>query len=110
MATVSGPARKLLLGERTALNALSRASGVATAARAAVDVARAAGWHGHVAGTRKTTPGFRIVEKYALLVGGAATHRRETGRAPWCLHMFSGRRVARAFSCYRNFGDVRGRL
>mmetsp|Transcript_11618 Transcript_11618/g.35828 ORF Transcript_11618/g.35828 Transcript_11618/m.35828 type:complete len:334 (+) Transcript_11618:268-1269(+) len=75
VATVSGPARKLLLGERTALNALSRASGVATAARAAVDVARAAGWHGHVAGTRKTTPGFRIVEKYALLVGGAATHR-----------------------------------
>ena len=38
-------------------------------------MARSCGWAGHVAGTRKTTPGFRIVEKYALLVGGAATHR-----------------------------------
>jgi len=74
-AVVTGPACKLLLGERTALNTLSRASGVATAADQAVGVARAHGWHGHVAGTRKTTPGFRIVEKYALLVGGAATHR-----------------------------------
>ena len=75
VATVAGPARKVLLGERTALNALSRASGVASAARRAVGVARAVGWRGHVAGTRKTTPGFRIVEKYALLVGGCATHR-----------------------------------
>jgi nicotinate-nucleotide pyrophosphorylase (carboxylating) len=75
VATVTGPARRLLLGERTALNALSRASGVASAARQCVEVARSCGWQGHVAGTRKTTPGFRIVEKYALLVGGAATHR-----------------------------------
>ena len=35
----------------------------------------ATGWHGKVAGTRKTTPGFRLVEKYALLVAGADTHR-----------------------------------
>lgn len=70
-----GPANALLLGERTALNTLSRASGVATGARAASELARARGWHGRVAGTRKTTPGFRVVEKYALLVGGAATHR-----------------------------------
>ena len=75
VATVTGPARRLLLGERTALNTLSRASGVASAARKCVEVARSVGWQGHVAGTRKTTPGFRIVEKYALLVGGAATHR-----------------------------------
>jgi len=75
VATVSGPARRLLLGERTALNALARASGVASAARQARAAADALGWAGHVAGTRKTTPGFRIVEKYALLVGGAATHR-----------------------------------
>ena len=74
-ATVVGPARKLLLGERTALNALSRASGVASAAKRAVDVARSVGWRGTVAGTRKMTPGFRVVEKYALLVGGAGTHR-----------------------------------
>lgn len=75
VAIVRGKARNILLGERTALNTLSRASGVASAARAAADVGLAHGWHGHVAGTRKTTPGFRIVEKYALLVGGAATHR-----------------------------------
>ena len=75
VAVVRGPARLLLLGERTALNTLSRASGVATAAAEAVGVAKQHGWHGSVAGTRKTTPGFRIVEKYALLVGGAATHR-----------------------------------
>lgn len=76
IATVRGPARKLLLGERTALNTLSRASGVATRANAAVQKARAAGWMGAVAGTRKTTPGFRLVEKYALLVAGTRSHCR----------------------------------
>jgi nicotinate-nucleotide pyrophosphorylase len=70
MATVSGPVNALLQGERTALNTLSRCSGVATLSAEAVDMARAIGWTGLVAGTRKTTPGFRIVEKYGLLVGG----------------------------------------
>jgi nicotinate-nucleotide pyrophosphorylase (carboxylating) len=73
--SIRGPANKLLQGERTALNTLSRCSGVATASRKAVDIARALNWEGYVAGTRKTTPGFRVVEKYGLLVGGAATHR-----------------------------------
>lgn len=40
-------------------------------------MAEAAGWHGEVAGTRKTTPGFRLVEKYAMLVGGASMHRQD---------------------------------
>ncbi len=75
LAIVTGNVRDILRGERTALNTLSRCSGVATLSRAAVDRARGLGWNGHVAGTRKTTPGFRIVEKYGLLVGGAATHR-----------------------------------
>jgi len=75
IATITGPVHKLLQGERTALNALSRCSGVATAAREAVEVARLLGWKGWVSGTRKTTPGFRLVEKYGLLIGGAATHR-----------------------------------
>lgn len=75
LAIVTGPVRNILRGERTALNTLSRCSGVATLSRAAVDRARSLGWNGHVAGTRKTTPGFRIVEKYGLLCGGAATHR-----------------------------------
>jgi nicotinate-nucleotide pyrophosphorylase (carboxylating) len=76
LATVTGPAASLLHGERTALNTLSRCSGVATAARWARNQALTAGWKGYVAGTRKTTPGtFRVVEKYGLLVGGVATHR-----------------------------------
>lgn len=76
-ATVRGKARHLLLGERTALNILSRASGIATAAKELSDIAKAAGWHGEVAGTRKVTPGFRLIEKYALLVGGVSTHRMD---------------------------------
>jgi nicotinate-nucleotide pyrophosphorylase (carboxylating) len=75
LATVTGPVHKLLRGERTALNTLSRCSGVATLSREASDRAKSLGWEGYVAGTRKTTPGFRVVEKYGLLVGGAATHR-----------------------------------
>ena len=66
VAVISGPVHKLLQGERTALNALSRCSGVATQARSAVMQARALGWKGHVAGTRKTTPGFRALEKRAV--------------------------------------------
>jgi len=75
VAHITGPACKLLLGERVALNLMARASGIATRARQVHDIAQKAGWKGSVAGTRKTTPGFRIVEKYALLVGGADTHR-----------------------------------
>jgi len=77
VAKVSGPTRAILMAERTALNILSRASGVATASHAAMSVAQERGWHGKVAGTRKTTPGFGIVEKYGLLVGGADTHRMD---------------------------------
>ncbi|XP_059935193.1 LOW QUALITY PROTEIN: nicotinate-nucleotide pyrophosphorylase [carboxylating] [Mesoplodon densirostris] len=79
VAEVRGPAHCLLLGERVALNMLARCSGVASAAAAAVETARGTGWAGHVAGTRKTTPGFRLVEKYGLLVGGAASHRYDLG-------------------------------
>uniref|UniRef100_A0A8C9PGR4 Nicotinate-nucleotide pyrophosphorylase [carboxylating] n=1 Tax=Spermophilus dauricus TaxID=99837 RepID=A0A8C9PGR4_SPEDA len=74
-----GPAHRLLLGERVALNMLARCSGIASAAATAVKIARGTGWTGHVAGTRKTTPGFRLVEKYGLLVGGAASHRYDLG-------------------------------
>lgn len=76
-AMVRGPARYLLLGERPALNCLARASGIATRCAQLQAMAAAAGWHGEVAGTRKTTPGFRLVEKYAMLVGGASMHRQD---------------------------------
>lgn len=75
VAKVTGPANKLLQGERTALNVLTRASGVATYARELSEEVRRLNWQGEVAGTRKTTPGFRMVEKYALLVGGISAHR-----------------------------------
>jgi len=74
---ITGKVKDILHIERTILNITSRASGVATIARESVNIANANGWHGFVAGTRKTTPGFRNVEKYALIVGGAATHRMD---------------------------------
>ncbi|KIW24754.1 nicotinate-nucleotide diphosphorylase (carboxylating) [Cladophialophora immunda] len=76
-ATVRGPTRKLLLAERVALNTLARCSGVATSSRKLLKLVRAAGYTGIVAGTRKTTPGFRLVEKYGMLVGGADQHRMD---------------------------------
>lgn len=75
VAQVSGPVRNLLLGERVALNTLARCSGIATASRDVLDASRAAGFKGIVAGTRKTTPGFRLVEKYGMIVGRVDAHR-----------------------------------
>ncbi|SPO28973.1 probable BNA6 - nicotinate-nucleotide diphosphorylase (carboxylating) [Ustilago trichophora] len=75
VATVTGPSRKILLGERVALNTLARCSGIATASGLFLAKARDAGYKGIVAGTRKTTPGFRDVEKYGMLVGGVDMHR-----------------------------------
>lgn len=75
VAHVSGPVNRILQGERTALNVLTRASGIATHARELANEKVRLGWSGEVAGTRKTTPGFRLVEKYSLVVGGISTHR-----------------------------------
>ena len=73
VATLSGPARALLTGERVALNFLGHLSGIATATR---DIAAAAGpFHGHIACTRKTIPGLRILQKYAVRMGGGLNHR-----------------------------------
>lgn len=72
MAKVHGPARILLTGERTALNFLQRLCGVATASKKYQD---AAGDSCHILDTRKTTPGWRNLEKYAVAVGGAFNHR-----------------------------------
>ncbi|SAM84061.1 probable BNA6-nicotinate-nucleotide diphosphorylase (carboxylating) [Ustilago bromivora] len=75
VATVTGPSRNILLGERVALNTLARCSGIATASTNFLQRARDGGYKGIVAGTRKTTPGFRDVEKYGMLVGGVDMHR-----------------------------------
>jgi len=71
LATVSGPARRVLAGERTALNFVQQLSGVATITRRFADLARPA----RVFDTRKTTPGLRALEKYAVRCGGGYNHR-----------------------------------
>ena len=73
LAEISGPARGVLTAERTALNFIQRLSGVATAARRCAELV--AGSKTRVLDTRKTTPGFRNLEKYAVAVGGADNHR-----------------------------------
>ena len=73
VAKLEGPAAAILSGERTALNFIQRLSGVATASRRAVELV--AGSHATVIDTRKTTPGLRVLEKYAVRVGGASNHR-----------------------------------
>jgi nicotinate-nucleotide pyrophosphorylase (carboxylating) len=69
---VTGAARTLLVGERTALNFLQRLSGIATRARQFVD---AAAGRITILDTRKTTPTLRALEKYAVRAGGASNHR-----------------------------------
>jgi nicotinate-nucleotide pyrophosphorylase (carboxylating) len=71
--TVSGPARPLLTAERVALNFIQRLSGVAT--MAAQYVHAIAGTRAQILDTRKTTPGWRRFEKYAVGCGGASNHR-----------------------------------
>jgi nicotinate-nucleotide pyrophosphorylase (carboxylating) len=73
IATLTGPTRALLAGERTCLNLLGHLSGIATATRAAV--ARTAGTPARIVDTRKTTPGLRAFEKYAVRCGGGTNHR-----------------------------------
>lgn len=68
-----GPARGLLTAERTALNFLCHLSGIATATAAMVEAVR--GHKARIVCTRKTTPGLRALEKYAVRVGGGANHR-----------------------------------
>ncbi len=70
---VSGRARAILTGERTALNLLSRLSGIATATRRLVDLVE--GTRAKIADTRKTTPGLRALERYAVACGGGINHR-----------------------------------
>ncbi len=77
---VEGRARSLLMGERTALNFVQRMSGTATLARRAVD-ALPAGSKTRIADTRKTTPGLRYFERYAVRTGGAHNHRDQLGSA-----------------------------
>jgi nicotinate-nucleotide pyrophosphorylase (carboxylating) len=73
LARIEGPAGPILSGERVALNLVQRLSGIATVTRAYVDAV--AGTGASVSDTRKTTPGLRVFEKYAVHVGGGRNHR-----------------------------------
>ena len=75
IATLAGPTRGLLVAERTALNFLQHLSGVATAVAALVELV--AGTRAQVVDTRKTLPGWRALEKYAVTVGGGRNHRHD---------------------------------
>jgi nicotinate-nucleotide pyrophosphorylase (carboxylating) len=73
IATLSGPARGLLTAERVALNFLSHLSGIATVTAGIVEAVR--GHKAQIVCTRKTTPGLRALEKYAVRAGGGSNHR-----------------------------------
>ncbi len=78
--SVRGRARSILMAERVALNFVQRMSGIATLARAHVD-ALPPGSRTRITDTRKTTPGLRVLERYAVRAGGAHNHRDNPGSA-----------------------------
>jgi nicotinate-nucleotide pyrophosphorylase (carboxylating) len=73
VAKVSGPSRSILSGERVALNLMQHLSGIATRTHALVR--QVEGTHAVIVDTRKTTPGMRVLEKYAVRMGGGTNHR-----------------------------------
>jgi nicotinate-nucleotide pyrophosphorylase (carboxylating) len=79
LVVISGPARSLLRAERVALNFLQRLSGIATLTSRYVEAAR--GTRARIVDTRKTTPGLRALEKYAVRAGGGFNHRRDLSDA-----------------------------
>jgi nicotinate-nucleotide pyrophosphorylase (carboxylating) len=79
LAVVSGAARSLLRAERVSLNFLQRLSGIATLTSRYVEAVR--GTRARIVDTRKTTPGLRAIEKYAVRVGGGFNHRRDLSDA-----------------------------
>ncbi|KZS97616.1 nicotinate-nucleotide diphosphorylase [Sistotremastrum niveocremeum HHB9708] len=106
VATVRGKARLLLLGERVALNILARCSGIATKSQRFKTIATANGYKGIIAGTRKTTPGFRLVEKYGMLVGGIDGHRHDLSSMIMLKdnHIWSSGSITRAIQEARQVG------
>jgi nicotinate-nucleotide pyrophosphorylase (carboxylating) len=80
LATISGPAISILLGERVALNFMQRLTGVSTMTKRFVD-ALPSGSSTRITDTRKTTPGLRAFERYAVRCGGGHNHREDLGAA-----------------------------
>ena len=99
--TVRGDTRAILLAERTALNFLGHLSGIATLTRTWVDAI--AGTTCEIRDTRKTTPGMRLLEKYAVRMGGGTNHRMSLSDAALIKdnHIAAAGGVAAAFSKVR---------
>ena len=99
--TVRGDTRAILLAERTALNFLGHLSGIATLTRTWVDAI--AGTTCEIRDTRKTTPGLRLLEKYAVRMGGGTNHRMSLSDAALIKdnHIAAAGSVAQAFSKVR---------
>ncbi len=107
IATVTGPTRSLLLAERTALNLLCHLSGIATLTRAWVDAV--AGTGAAVRDTRKTLPGLRALQKYAVRCGGGVNHRMSLADSALVKdnHVLAAGGVAAAFRAVRTtFPDL----
>ncbi len=105
--SLTAATRGLLTGERTALNLLCRLSGVATLTRAWADAVQGTG--AAVRDTRKTTPGLRALEKYAVRCGGGVNHRMSLSDAAMVKdnHVVAAGGVAEAFRAVREqFPDV----
>jgi nicotinate-nucleotide pyrophosphorylase (carboxylating) len=99
--TISGTTQDLLLGERTALNLLCHLSGIATATREWADALE--GSRARVRDTRKTTPGLRVLEKYAVRCGGGVNHRMSLSDAALVKdnHVVAAGGVGQAFDAVR---------
>jgi nicotinate-nucleotide pyrophosphorylase (carboxylating) len=102
LATVRGPMRDILTGERTALNLLGHLSGVATLTREWVDAV--AGTGARIRDTRKTMPGLRALEKYAVRCGGGVNHRMSLSDAALVKdnHVAAAGGVVAAFEAVRS--------
>jgi nicotinate-nucleotide pyrophosphorylase (carboxylating) len=107
IATAEGPMRAILLAERTALNLISRMSGIATLTSRWVDAV--AGTGTKIRDTRKTTPGLRTLEKYAVRVGGGSNHRSSLSESALLKdnHIAAAGSIGEAFRAIRrNFPSI----
>jgi nicotinate-nucleotide pyrophosphorylase (carboxylating) len=107
IASAEGPMRAILLAERTALNLISRMSGIATLTHRWVDAV--AGTGTKIRDTRKTTPGLRTLEKYAVRVGGGSNHRSSLSESALLKdnHIAAAGSIGEAFRAIRrNFPSI----
>lgn len=102
IARFTGKTRELLKGERTALNLLQHLSGIATATREAVELVK--GTNASIADTRKTLPGLRALQKYAVVCGGGKNHRYNLSDAAMLKdnHIDAGGGITKAIGSLRD--------